>query len=176
MSICAKCGAQNKDDASFCGVCGAALNIGANTTNKQGTQNSQKQNDFSEKVKNLNNTKDTTGEYDKKDIEANMGYAIVSYIAFLFVIPLIFSKNSKFARYHANQGLVLFICEIVVGVIFRIITPIFGAILPFMTITLNSILGLVNLLFIVLAVIGIVNAANGTVKELPVIGNIKIIK
>ena len=33
-----------------------------------------------------------------------------------------------------------------------------------------------NLVFLVLAVIGIINAANGRAKELPVIGKIKLLK
>jgi len=40
----------------------------------------------------------------------------------------------------------------------------------------GTLLGLVNLVFLVMLVLGIVNAANGRAKELPVIGKFKILK
>lgn len=39
-----------------------------------------------------------------------------------------------------------------------------------------QLLGLVNLVFLVMLVIGIMNAVNGRAKELPVIGKFKILK
>ena len=41
---------------------------------------------------------------------------------------------------------------------------------------ISSIIGLCSLVFLVLAVLGIVNAANGRAKELPVIGKFKFLK
>jgi len=39
-----------------------------------------------------------------------------------------------------------------------------------------SIIGLVSIVITVLAIIGIINAATGKAKELPLIGNFKILK
>lgn len=58
--------------------------------------------------------------------------------------------------------------EVVLGFILRFI-PIFGSIAIFL-------LGLVNIIFLVLAIIGIVNAVNGKAKELPIIGKYRVIK
>ena len=174
MAICPKCGMQNKDDARFCGVCGTVLNTSTGNQNRQDQQTQQKTNDSSEKTKNMGNSPNQP-PHDRKDIDINKNYAIVSYILFLFIVPILFAKDSKFARFHANQGLVLFICEIGISTIFGILTPIFTTILPILGLVFNTISGLFSLLFIALAVIGIINAANGKVKELPVIGSFRII-
>jgi uncharacterized membrane protein len=97
------------------------------------------------------------------DIQNNKGVAIVAYI--IFFIPLLVARESKFATYHANQGLVLFIAAIAVNVVLGII-PIIGWIL----------LPLANLAVIVFAILGIINAANGQTKPLPWIGSISVLK
>ena len=60
------------------------------------------------------------------------------------------------------------IVESVLGLIFGLI-PVVGGIL-------NGILGLVYIVFLVWAVLGIINAANGEAKELPLIGKFKLLK
>ena len=94
--------------------------------------------------------------------------AIVGYIIpVLFFIPLISDgKNSPFAKYHANQQLVLLIAAIAVNIIGGII-PILGwfIILPIGTI-----------MIIIFAIMGIINASKGEMKPLPLIGGISIIK
>src|ERR1035437_3247453 len=45
--------------------------------------------------------------FDADDVEKNKAMAILGYI--FFVIPLAAAPKSKFARFHANQGLLLFI-------------------------------------------------------------------
>ncbi|WP_425464844.1 DUF4870 domain-containing protein [Paenibacillus piri] len=100
---------------------------------------------------------------DPADVNANKWIGVLAYI--IFFIPLLAAKDSRFAMYHANQGLVLLIlsiaCNIVLGMI-----PVIGWIL----------LPLANLATLVLAIIGIIQAANGQIKPLPIIGSITIIK
>ena len=127
-------------------------------------------------LKELNNTPDTTAQFDNEDIEKNKILALFSYLGILLLIPLLAAKDSKFARFHVNQGLVLLICEIVVG----IVTSILGAILGFIPVAgalLSSLISLVvGVVDIVLVIIGIINAVNGKAKELPIIGKIRILK
>jgi uncharacterized membrane protein len=101
--------------------------------------------------------------YDSTDIQTNKGMAIVAYI--VFFIPLLAAKESKFAMYHANQGLTLFLAAVIVNVVLGII-PIIGLIL----------LPLANLAVCILAILGIVNAAQGKVKPLPLIGSYTLMK
>lgn len=101
---------------------------------------------------------------DPADVEQNKIMGILAYI--IFFIPLLAARESKFAMYHANQGLVLFLAGIAVSILGSII-PILGwfVILP-----------LCMLAITVLAILGIVNAAKGLIKPLPIIGGISIIK
>ncbi len=126
---------------------------------------------FEEKLKELNNTPDTTEEYDEKDIADNKTYAILSYIWILFLVPLFAAKESKFARFHANQGIVLAIVETVCAIIFSILARI-----PFIGWLFGIVDGLLGLCFILLMIVGILNANNGKAKELPIIGKFKILK
>ena len=101
--------------------------------------------------------------FEKEDIEKNKAMAILAYI--IFLIPLLAAKDSKFAMYHANQGLVLFLVALAVNVV--------GGIIPF--IGWFIILPLGNLFVVVLAILGIINAAKGEAKQLPLIGGFMLL-
>ena len=124
------------------------------------------------KLDDLLNTPDTTEQYEVRDIEENKLYAFCAYISLLFLIPLLARPDSKFARFHANQGIVLFVISVVVAVLSWLLPliPLVGAILAWIVGTLG---GLATL---ALMVLGIINAAAGRVKELPLVGNIRILK
>lgn len=106
---------------------------------------------------------DYTEEIDPEDIKKNKVMAVLSYIGILVLIPILCAKDSKFARFHANQGLVLFIIEIIA-------IPVLGLIFK------GWILRILSIICFAFAVIGIVYAVQGKAKELPVLGNIKILK
>lgn len=126
---------------------------------------------FNEKIEELNNTKDTTGEYDKQDIENNKVMGILAYLSWLVLVPLFRAKESKFARFHVNQGIVLAIAEILAVVVCGILAGI-----PLIGWIFSIIESLICLICLIFAVIGIVNAANGRAKELPIVGQFKILK
>ena len=48
-------------------------------------------------------------------------FGILAYLGILFLVPLLAAKDSKFAQYHANQGVVLFIADIAVWVVLFIV-------------------------------------------------------
>ena len=102
------------------------------------------------------------------DVDKNKPMAIIGYIvSILFFIPLVTeAKNSPFAKFHANQQLVLLIGWVVVNLVGGMI-PILGWLI---------ILPLGNIFLLVLAIMGIINAAKGEMKPLPVIGKINLIK
>ena len=106
-----------------------------------------------------------------EDIYKNKVFAVLAYIGLLFLVPLLAAPNSKFARYHTNQGLVLFLATVVCGIGSAILSiiPFVGCvawILPFVVMAGSF----------VLMVIGIINAANGEYKPLPMIGHFQLIK
>jgi len=99
------------------------------------------------------------------DVNKNKGVAVIAYL--IFFLPMIVAKDSKFAMYHANQSLVLFLFALGLNIILSVMfyTPIAMMLSPIIGITL-----------IIFAIIGMVNASNGEMKELPLIGGIKILK
>lgn len=155
MLICKQCNAQVEDGLTHCTSCGAPLEAPT-------VQASAPQQDISAKLTELNNTADTTADYSPEDIEKNKIMAVLAYI--IFLIPLLAAKDSPFAKFHTNQGLVLFIGAILSSVIAAV--PIIGWIIA----------PIAGLAITVLSVIGIVNALGGKAKELPVIGKYKILK
>ncbi len=98
-----------------------------------------------------------------KDVEENKVYGILAYIGILFLVPLLAAPKSKFAKFHANQGCVLFIAEVIFSVVWVI--PILGWIVGFVG-------GIATL---VLSIMGIMSAANGKTEKLPLIGDFEII-
>ena len=105
---------------------------------------------------------------DKSDVDNNKAFAIVGYILpILFFVPLLneSSKNSPFAKFHANQQLILLISWFAVNVVGMII-PLVGR---------SVILPLGWLFLLVCVIMGLIGAANGQMKKLPLIGGITIL-
>ncbi len=94
--------------------------------------------------------------FEKSDIDSNRFLAALSYLWILFLIPLIFSKHSEYAKFHAKQGLVLFLSEIVGTFLYWI--PLFGQLL------------LLALIFATL--VGFIMAFAGKAYSLPFIGSV----
>jgi len=99
-----------------------------------------------------------------KEVQEGIVWAIIGYLGILFLVPLLAKKDNKFALYHAKQGLVLFIAEIVGWIVMVVLAfiPIIGWIIDL----------LIWIFLLVLFIVGIVNAATGKYKPLPVIGQI----
>ena len=115
---------------------------------------------------------DRTAEFDQNDAQQNKVMGILSYIGILVLIPIFAAKNSKFARFHANQGLVIAICEIASYIVLSLLLgriPYVGGVFTFINFLLDAFL-------LVLSILGIVFSAKGQAKELPIVGKIKILK
>ena len=176
MALCGKCGAEMADGVKICPACGAEAEASASEAPK--TESA------ANKIAGINNTADSTADYDAQDIADNKIMAVLAYFGLLFLIPLLAAPKSKFARFHANQGIVLCIVLVGYGIVNVILTIILGAIFlstwnsamwgiySFLTI----ILSLVWIIPGILAILGIYNAATGKAKELPIIGKFKILK
>jgi len=82
----------------------------------------------------------------------------------LFFLPLIVCPDSKFGRFHANQGLLLLIVAFA-GSFILTITIVGLFLVPFYSIAI-----------FVFAIIGFINGLNGKAKELPLFGKFRIIK
>ena len=91
-----------------------------------------------------------------KTADSGKLFAALSYLSFLFVLPHIFCPQDEFAKFHAKQGLKLFI--------FTILADTLGALTGF-----GWILSLLRFYFIYK---GMSNAFSGVEEPLPYIGNI----
>ena len=99
-------------------------------------------------------TQGTPGQSAQK----NTVMAIVAYI--LFFIPLLTdAKNDPFVKFHVKQGLLVFILA-VISMIISWVPMIFW------------ISWLLNLAVLVFFILGVINAATGKEKELPLIGHL----
>ena len=99
---------------------------------------------------------------DPADVEKNKTMAILAY--FLFFLPLITdAKDSPFAKFHANQSLILVIGWFIL--MFINIIPFLGQLIWFFG----------SIAFFVFWIMGIINASNGKIKELPLIGGIHLL-
>lgn len=85
---------------------------------------------------------------------------------FLFFVPLLVCRHSRFARFHSNQGMLLLAFYMIVSFIGKLI-PLVGkyVIIPVANMTLLAFMAL-----------GVYYAFTGQMKRLPVIGNFVIIR
>jgi uncharacterized membrane protein len=102
---------------------------------------------------NLNNNQNQNQPPLNNDVESNKVTAALSYFWILCLVPLLAKKDSKFAQFHAKQGLVLFIIDIIASVV--IFIPVFGQLLM--------------IALLVVSVIGIIKALNGEWYKMPYI-------
>jgi uncharacterized membrane protein len=98
----------------------------------------------------------------KEDIEKNKLNAVLSYLGILIIVPLLSedAKKSPYAKFHLNQGLVLLLVSVVGSFVYWV---------PF--------IGWAAAIFVfVIWLIGIIGAAQGEMKRVPLFGNIELIK
>ena len=96
---------------------------------------------------------------------------ILAYIPILFFLPLAVVPTSEEGKFHANQGLTLLLACIAVSIVSNVLLLI-----PIIRI-LGGLLSVVGgAACLVLAIIGIINAANGEQKKLPFIGEYTFLK
>ena len=154
MAYCVKCGRQLPEAAKFCPDCGSA------------TVKDNASEGFKSAVE--RNVGDITSSFDPADIEKNKVVAGLSYLGFLFFLPLLACPESRFAKFHANQAFMLFVTGIAWSVIGRILNviPVAGEVIE----------GLGGLLLAVVMIATLISAFKGKAKVLPVIGKMEIFK
>lgn len=188
MQFCTNCGTQLPDGSKFCNICGAtAYPTQGGSTPPQYDRQPQNnyvppQNDYvppqptyqAPPQPQYGGTQQNTtapipepnSTPDPNDVAANKTNAVLAYLGILFLIPF-FSKQAKaspFARFHTAQGATLFIFTFGISAIFNLIA--------------SEALGVAAIVFAVISlifqIIGIVNAVQGTLKPLPLIGKLAV--
>jgi len=190
MALCKKCGRDIEDGVKFCPYCGYNEQENFNAISKKAVEETQtppsqqkpvnnqgfenkKVNDMIEK---FNNTVDVTDEFDPDDVATNKIFAIFAYLGPLVLITIFGASNSRYARFHASQGVNLLVCEIIYSIAYAVLVGVFMTIAYSVGHVVSSILVIVNIGFLVLSIMGIINVIQGKAKELPLIGKLEILK
>lgn len=189
MAYCVKCGIQIDEGVRFCPACGTVLQ----EAQPEAQQVPQPEPTAEEKLheatktidrmaQKLGETADLSAEYDRTDVEANKVMALLSYFGILALVPILAAKHSPFARFHANQGVVLLLAMLGYVVAEGVVTSLLRLVL-YKGLGLWSIYSMCSTLldilylgFTVLAVIGIINVLNGRARELPFVGKYRVLK
>jgi len=94
------------------------------------------------------------------DVREGRFFAVISYISFLCVLSLVLKKENTFAIYHAKQGLVLFVFEVLAFILSMI--PLLGGII--------KIAG--TLVFLLASLWGIAQSLSGNYSRIPLVSRI----
>jgi uncharacterized membrane protein len=107
--------------------------------------------------------------YEVKDEDKAM--LILSYLGILCLVPFFATKpENEYVRWHAKQGLVLFIAEIVLLIVLSIISSIL-VFAPFVFIIANLLWFFVWIGVIVLCIYCIIQAIKGIKWKIPFLGD-----
>ncbi|MDD4511067.1 MAG: zinc ribbon domain-containing protein [Oscillospiraceae bacterium] len=185
MPYCGNCGAYIEEGTNFCSVCGSKTE---NSSDSRQTAQQTIPRPTAEPYEASSNE-----PYSPEEIENSKIYATLAYLGILFFLPLVATPNSKYGRYHANQGLLLLIASAILGFASWLLHLIIGAIfhkelvyygvstgirtLSGFGVFLSAIITIaVVAATVLLMVYGMLNAFNGKTKPLPVIGNFTLIQ
>ena len=112
----------------------------------------------------------TAQGFDPQDIAQNKVMAILNYCLIIWFWIASGVSGSKFAKYHANQAIVLWISVIASLIILTILSAIIVPFLFFFSIIVLILMFVIYIAAFVFTIIGIINASKGEAKPLPVIG------
>lgn len=113
-------------------------------------------------------TRPAVASMTQADIDDGKTMAILAYI--FFIVPLLTARDKKFAMFHTEQAIALWIAFIAIYIVITILNIIVSQISSSIGCVI-SILGILPwLAYVVLWIMGLLNAIGGKVKELPVIG------
>lgn len=107
---------------------------------------------------------------DERDVAENKAIAAIAYLGPLVFVALLLGRQSPYARYHLNQGLVLAITWGVCWVV-GLVLDVLLALIPIVGWIVGACIPLTLFVgWLFLAVTGVLNAVNGRVRPLPGIG------
>lgn len=92
-------------------------------------------------------------------------FGVLAYISILCIIPLLFKQEDHFVHDHAKQGLGLFVLEVIVGSVAKVVgwIPVIGSFTSFVA-------GVLGVVFVIVSIIGIVKVLSKAPYTVPLIG------
>lgn len=141
------------------------------TPNSTGAENNREDNQSNEEIT-------------KSEITEGRNMALLSYI--VPVIPYFYKeKDNRFVKFHARQGMNLFLVLIIYTVVYNILTTAIkvghtmnrgGVIIKMTPWWITFPLSIIGCVLAVMDIMGIVQVLNGETQELPIIKDLKIFK
>lgn len=155
MIYCKRCGSPVQEGMNFCPVCGEKI-----------PEEDYGQRDYQEGM-----------GWDDRDVEDNKFLAIFSYLGVLVFLPLLIRRESPYIRFHGNQGLIIFLGEVICQGIGRGVRMVGRWGWPFWGFGLvGNVMDVMQLVFVVFSLWGIINVCSGKYVPLPIIGSMRILK
>jgi uncharacterized membrane protein len=115
---------------------------------------------------------------EQEELKGKKFTACLAYLFWLAVIPMIYSTESKFIKYHANQGFVLATVETIYIIAMVIVSKLI--LWPLSRATSLLVETTMFMAFVgvfgMLSLIGIFNVIRGKEKPIPTFGHIKLLK
>jgi len=189
MAFCSQCGTQIPEDSRFCPNCGASTGgpvppVNDTAEEQSGPQDQQQGqggpqyrpyqgSQYQQPYREPERTYVPDGDARALGVG---GVSAFAYSGILFFIPLTAYRDSRFARFHAGQGLNLLLAEVVYGIAVSILKALFYAISFGLGTAFSALFSIASIAFAVFAVMGIVNVCKGEMKPLPLVGGFQIIK
>ena len=184
---CPKCNAECSNDAVYCTNCGEPLQTEQPQYSQNYNPNEQYQQPYNSEYT-MNGSQLYNSEYvanggeyfEPSMVKKSKAIAILMYfIPILILIPFVEKEHkTPYCIKHANNVVVLFIFNIGIYIVRTILATLLSDLLnaPWLA-TIVSLLTLAaSILLVVLGIIGIVYAAKGKTKDLPILGKIRIFK
>ena len=177
--FCSNCGSEIEKKYKFCPKCGEKLEI----NNEEEKPKRGRKKKIVEEVPIELESEDSALEVSSN--EKLLG--ILSYLGILSLIPYFCGDKSEFVKYHATQGLNLFLVSIVYYVLNHLLSLIkitktvvsfngvvgTGKVTPFI---IRFPLLMCGIFLCIISIMGIIYVCQGEKKDLPVVKDIKIIK
>lgn len=192
MAYCIKCGGRVEDTDKKCPFCGADIPVVGSQQQSQ-TQSQAQTSKYTYGQNYGQNHSDQNyngqssynpyypetareGYFNEAEVKKNKVMGVLCYLGILVFIPILAGdKDSEYLKLHKNQGLVLFIINVIADLLEKSWIRIgFLGNLTGAVISVGC--DIISFVLAILWILGIVYACKGTKNELPGIGKIKIFK
>ena len=187
MPYCSQCGSQVRSEDRFCSQCGAPVNTAKAA---EGPPEPEGPSPFEERTREFSqraqtayrkamDTTDHTADYTVEDISENSGFALLSYLGLFLIVPLIGARDSRFARFHVNQGLCLFLAIALYSILLSVMLALVQWV-PVLSDAFRTIYVVLQwagiAAAVLLAALGIWNANHGLARDLPLVGSFRLFR
>ena len=136
----------------------------------------------------ISNTSDYTSSFDPNNFAENKKYCKLAVLGITFWVPFVFAKDSLSARFYANQGFLIFILEVIAGIFNAFICGGIVQTAFYINDPYNPHLGIMGWIFdliftaiffavpVFLIITAFKNIDAGRVKDIPLIGKLRILR